>query len=137
MDFSENYTGFFNNIDSLLDGIDIDLANLEKIGAFFLVIGYSNFIPAANLDILETLNINNTNVSSISLFILGQKVVLLGYTILLIVALRRTNNKSSRNTILNENSSITAYNKIIYSYILSVLANLIRLEAFYEISKSQ
>lgn len=137
MDFSENYEGFFNNINNFLNGIDIDLVDLEKIGAFFLIVGYANFIPAANLDILETLDINNTNVSSISVFLLGQKIVLLGYTILLIVALRRTNNKSSRNTILNENSSINAYNKIIYSYILSVLANLIRLEAFYEIFESQ
>ena len=50
-----------NNFEQLIKQQDIDLANLEKIGLFFLLYGYSTFVVGANLDILEALDRNNTH----------------------------------------------------------------------------
>lgn len=47
-----------NNFEQLIKQQDIDLANLEKIGLFFLLYGYSIFVVGANLDILEALDRN-------------------------------------------------------------------------------
>ena len=46
--------------------LDIQLANIEKLGSSLLVIGYFFFIHGSNLDILEILDINNTGETSTS-----------------------------------------------------------------------
>ena len=59
-DIGEETSENNNNFEQLIKQQDIDLANLEKIGLFFLLYGYSIFVVGANLDILEALDMNNT-----------------------------------------------------------------------------
>lgn len=122
-----------NNIENYITNLDIGLGNMEKIGVVFLIAGYANYIFAANLDILEALDENNTGQSPEEAFVFGQKLVLLGYTLLFIVASKRLNEKEFRNTYNNENNNLNPYFSISYSYLLSVVANLIRFEAFVQL----
>lgn len=122
-----------NNIENYITNLDISLGNMEKIGVVFLIAGYANYIFAANLDILEALDENNTGQSPEEAFVFGQKLVLLGYTLLFIVASKRLNEKEFRNTYNNENNNLNPYFSISYSYLLSVVANLIRFEAFVQL----
>lgn len=123
----------YNSIEDYITNLDISLANMEKIGVVFLIAGYANYIFAANLDILETLDENNTGQSPEEAFVFGQKLVLLGYTLLFIVASKRLNEKEFRNTYNNENNNLNPYFSVSYSYLLSVVANLIRFEAFVKL----
>ncbi|MEN8077449.1 hypothetical protein ABFP60_10825 [Clostridioides difficile] len=122
-----------NNIENYITNLDISLGNMEKIGVVFLIAGYANYIFAANLDILEALDENNTGQSPEEAFVFGQKLVLLGYILLFIVASKRLNEKEFRNTYNNENNNLNPYFSISYSYLLSVVANLIRFEAFVQL----
>lgn len=122
-----------NNIENYITNLDIGLGNMEKIGVVFLIAGYANYIFAANLDILEALDENNTGQSPEEAFVFGQKLVLLGYILLFIVASKRLNEKEFRNTYNNENNNLNPYFSISYSYLLSVVANLIRFEAFIQL----
>lgn len=85
-----------NNFEQLIKQQDIDLANLEKIGLFFLLYGYSIFVVGANLDILEALDRNNTGYIPDSVTLYGQKLVLTGYILLFIVASKRVAEKAFR-----------------------------------------
>ena len=93
---SENST---DNIESFLKKLDIALPNLEKIGAVLLTIGYSTFLSAANLDIADALDANNSGVVPFSVFVSGQKLNLIGYTILWIVSAERVKNHILKLTI--------------------------------------
>ena len=77
-----------NNFEQLIKQQDIDLANLEKIGLFFLLYGYSIFVVGANLDILEALDRNNTGYIPDSVTLYGQE--------LFIVASKRVAEKAFR-----------------------------------------
>ena len=85
-----------NNFEQLIKQQDIDLANLEKIGLFFLLYGYSIFVVDANLDILEALDRNNTGYIPDSVTLYGQELVLTGYILLFIVASKRVAEKAFR-----------------------------------------
>lgn len=123
----------YKSIEDYITNLDIGLANMEKIGVVFLIAGYANYIFAANLDILEALDENNTGQSPEDAFVFGQKLVLLGYILLFIVASKRLNEKQFRNTYNNENNNLNPYFSVSCSYLLSVVANLIRFEAFVQL----
>ncbi len=103
---------------------------MEKVAVAFLVAGYSNYIYAANLDILDAQDRNNTGETSEEAFLFSQKLVLLGYILLWIVASARANIKEISNIYNNERNDIAAYQNVANSYALSIFANVMRLEAF-------
>lgn len=123
------------NIEDYIKNLDINIANLEKVGIFFILYGYSFYILACNLDILEALEENNTEIMPIDVFRFGQRFVVLGYIIMYIVSLNRTNERNIRNFYTNESYNIDFYNLVSTSYLFSIIANIIRLEAFLQIER--
>ena len=125
---------FTDNIESFIDKFDIDIAEMEKVGAILLVLGYSNFYFGAQVDIDETLGINfyHDNPDLITLF--AQELVLTGYVILFIVAMKRYWEKTIRVNGSNTNADLSPYMAIVNSYFLSVIANSVRLENFYTLA---
>lgn len=121
------------NIDDFLDKLDIDLATLEKFGSALLVIGYTFFIKGADLDISETLDINETGFTATSVTLEGGKLILLGYITLFLVADYRLNEKVFQNKVQGENNILSPYIKLYDSYLISILINLIRLDALAEL----
>ena len=113
--------------------IDLKLANLEKIGASLLVIGYLGYIYASNIDILEIQDINNTGQIPEVVLVNAQKIVYLGYIILAIVAGNKINEKILRINLNNESIPLSPYYQVFYSYILSVFAHYMRLNGLIAI----
>ena len=131
---SKSYDGKDNdekeNIDKYITSVEVSLGNMEKVGVAFLVAGYSNYIYAANLDILDAQDRNNTGETSEEAFLFSQKLVLLGYILLWIVASGRVNIKDVSNIYRGENNDLAAYQNVSHSYLISVFANILRFEAF-------
>lgn len=123
------------NIEEYIKNFDINLADLEKVGVFFLLYGYSFYILAANLDILEALERNDTEVMPTDIFVLGQKFVVLGYIILYIVSLKRIDERVIRNNYIDGEYDLNPYFLVSTSYLFSIIANIIRLEAFIKIDR--
>lgn len=123
------------NIEDYIKDLDINLADLEKIGVFFLLFGYSFYVLAANLDILEALEKNYTEIMPTDIFILGQRFVVLGYIILYIVSLKRINERTIRNNCMGDEYDLDPYFLVSTSYLFSIIANIIRLEAFIKIDR--
>lgn len=121
------------NIDDFIDKIDIDLATLEKFGSALLVVGYILFIKGADLDILDTLNINETGFTSTSVTLEGGKLILLGYTVLFLVADYRLREKIFIVDVEDESILLSPYSKLYGAYLISILVNLVRVEALYEL----
>ncbi len=113
----DNYNN--ENIDEYITNVEVNLGNMEKAG-------YSNYIYAANLDILDAQDRNNTGETSEEAFLFSQKLVLLGYILLWIVASARANIKEISNIYNNERNDIAAYQNVANSYALSIFANVIR-----------
>ena len=124
-------------IDKYIIEFEVSLANMEKVGVAFLVAGYSNYIYATNLDILDAQNRNNTGKTSEEAFLFSQKLVLLGYILLWIVALRRTYVKELSNIYRDEKNDITAYQNVASSYLISIIANAMRLQAFNTLNNEE
>ena len=124
-------------IDRYIMNFEVSLANMEKVGVAFLVAGYSNYIYAANLDILDAQDRNNTGQTSEETFLFSQKLVLLGYILLWIVASGRVNIKDVSNIYRGENNDLVAYQNVANSYLISVFANLLRLEAFNKLNEDE
>ena len=124
-------------IDRYIMNFEVSLANMEKVGVAFLVAGYSNYIYAANLDILDAQDRNNTGQTSEETFLFSQKLVLLGYILLWIVASGRINIKDVSNIYRGENNDLVAYQNVANSYLISVFANLLRLEAFNKLNEDE
>lgn len=124
-------------IDRYIVKFEVGLANMEKVGVSFLVAGYSNYIYAANLDILNSLEQNNTGQTPKEVFLFSQKLVLLGYILLWIVSLKRLYIKELRNIYRGENNDLFAYKDIANSYLISVFANSMRLEAFNKLNEDE
>lgn len=110
------------------EDILIELANLEKVGATLLVIGYSLFVVGANIDVTEILEIDENGPKATTVTLNGAEIVLIGYVVLWIVAEKRL--MISRET---NNETVYPYKKLAYSYILSILANSLRVQALGEI----
>ena len=121
------------NIDDFIDKIDIDLATLEKFGSALLVVGYILFIKGADLDILDTLNINETGFTSTSVTLEGGKLILLGYTVLFLVADYRLREKIFIVDVEDKSILLSPYRKLYGAYLISILVNLVRVEALYEL----
>ena len=138
---SKSYDGKDNdekeNIDKYITSVEVSLGNMEKVGVAFLVAGYSNYIYAANLDILDAQDRNNTGQTSEETFLFSQKLVLLGYILLWIVASGRVNIKDVSNIYRGENNDLVAYQNVANSYLISVFANLLRLEAFNKLNEDE
>ena len=124
-------------IDKYIIEFEVSLANMEKVGVAFSVAGYSNYICATNLDILDAQNRNNTGKTSEEAFLFSQKLVLLGYILLWIVALRRTYVKELSNIYRDEKNDITAYQNVASSYLISIIANAMRLQAFNTLNNEE
>lgn len=124
-----------NEFREYIKNLDINLAQTEQLGIIFIIFGYLEFFTGADIDILESLEINYTGKSPDEVTLLGQEIILIGYVLLWIVAIERVNEKSLRNS-KNNNFYIAAYIQVADSYLLSVIAHSIRLQAFYKIVKT-
>ena len=124
-------------VEQYIINLEVSLGNMEKVGVAFLVAGYSNYIYAANLDILDAQDRNNTGQTSEEVFLFSQKLVLLGYILLWIVASERVYAKELSNTYREENNDLVAYQNVADSYLISIFANSMRLEAFNKLNEEQ
>lgn len=124
-----------NEFREYIKNLDISLAQTEQLGIIFIIFGYLEFFTGADIDILESLEINYTGKSPDEVTLLGQEIILIGYVLLWIVAIERVNEKSLRNS-KNNNFYIAEYIQVADSYLLSVIAHSIRLQAFYKIAKT-
>lgn len=125
-----------NEFKEYIKNLDISLAQTEQLGIIFIIFGYLEFFNGADIDILESLEINYTRKSPDEITLLGQELIFIGYILLWIVSIDRVNEKSLRNAKNNNNFHISAYIQIADSYLLSVIAHFIRLQAFYEVVRT-
>lgn len=124
-----------DELKNFIDSIDMSIAELEKLASVFLVLGYTKVYIGADLDILDTLDIPLGNETPDEVTVLGQKLVLSGYILLWIVAIKRVKEKSFRNDNTNGNFNIDSYISIANAYFLSVYANTIRVIYFDKIAR--
>lgn len=110
--------------------LEVSLGNIEKVAIAFLVAGYANYIYAANLDILDAQDKNNTGDTPEEVFLFSQKLVLIGYVIIWIVASKRVYAKGLSNIYEEEKNDLVAYQNVADSYLMSIFANSLRLQAF-------
>lgn len=125
-----------NEFKEYIKNLDISLAQTEQLGIIFIIFGYLEFFNGADIDILESLEINYTGKSPDEITLLGQELIFIGYILLWIVSIDRVNEKSLRNAKNNNNFHISSYIQIADSYLLSVIAHFIRLQAFYEVVRT-
>ena len=130
---SEN--DILNYIDDFFKSVDISLAELEKIGSLLIIFGYSNFFYAADVDILETKEINNTGKSPSTITATGQQYISTGYVILWVVSIKRMQQIEKKNIGKTNKIPLAPYRLVANTYLLSVFANALRLEGFTEIDK--
>ena len=119
----------FIDIESYYKNLNISIANLEKLGVTILITGYLLFIYSSDVEIGEIITDEEANISPADILYLGQTLVAIGYFILLVVSENRTTEDFLN--ILGEN--INARKKVTLSYMLSLIANIIRLQGFYEL----
>lgn len=125
-----------NEFREYIKNLDINLAHLEQLGIIFIIAGYLDFYDSANLDILESLEINFTGKNPDEAVLYGQSIILIGYILLWVVSVDRVNEKNSRNSTDDEKFYIPAYIQVADSYLFSVIAHSMRLQAFYIIAKT-
>ena len=122
-------------LEEYLKQLDLYLANLEKLGALLLCLGYSLYIKSAQVDILEIINEDfEPPESPRQILVNGQQHILLGYIVLYVVAVKRLNEKILINSFAEEPVSLIPYKHVIESYLISVFANYQRLRAFQELT---
>lgn len=119
----------YMDIESYYKNLNISIANLEKLGVTILITGYLLFIYSSDVEIGEIITDEEANISPADILYLGQTLVAIGYFILLVVSENRTTEDFLN--ILGEN--INARKKVTLSYMLSLIANIIRLQGFYEL----
>lgn len=125
-----------NEFKEYIKNLDISLAQTEQLGIIFIILGYLEFFNGAEIDILESLEINYAGKSPDEITLFGQELIFIGYVLLWIVAIDRVNEKSLRTLKSNTKFHISAYIQIADSYLLSVIAHSIRLQAFYEVART-
>lgn len=123
-------------LDEYFKQLDIKFATLEKFGSSLLVIGYFLFIHGANIDILDSLDMNNTGETASSVTLLGAELILVGYALLFIVASDRLEEKKLQNDLLSQNANLTPYENLYYAYFFSIIINMLRVHALSEIDKA-
>ena len=119
----------YMDIESYYKNLNISIANLEKLGVTILITGYLLFIYSSDVEIGEIITDEEANISPADILYLGQTLVAIGYFILLVVSENRTTEDFLN--ILGEN--INARKKVTLSYMLSLIANIIRLQGFDEL----
>ena len=124
---------FINNIDEYLKNMDISIAQLEKIGATFLSIGYAIFFYGADLDIKEVIEDAEDFIPTDEITLFGQSLVLTGYVVLYIVNRRRIQEKILINKYTDDDVRLWPYILITNAYLLSVFSNYLRYIGFYYI----
>ena len=92
-----------NEFKEYIKNLDISLAQTEQLGIIFIIFGYLEFFNGADIDILESLEINYTGKSPDEITLLGQELIFIGYILLWIVSIDRVNEKSLRNAKNNNN----------------------------------
>ncbi len=123
-------------LDEYFKQLDIKFATLEKFGSSLLVIGYFLFIHGANIDILDSLDMNNTGETASSVTLLGAELILVGYALLFIVASDRLEEKKLQNDLLSQNTNLTPHENLYYAYFFSIIINMLRVHALSEIDKA-
>ena len=123
-----------SSIDSFITRLDINLAELEKAGVILLLMGYSNFFIGANLEIEVALNEGYGELLPDEITLFGQELVFCGYIFLWIVAYNRVKEKSFRQNSSEEEYLLPAYESISNAYLLSVIANGLRVKSFNDIA---
>ena len=119
----------YMDIESYYKNLNISIVNLEKLGVTILITGYLLFIYSSDVEIGEIITDEEANISPADILYFGQTLVAIGYFILLVVSENRTTEDFLN--ILGEN--INARKKVTLSYMLSLIANIIRLQGFYEL----
>ncbi|EKY23317.1 hypothetical protein HMPREF0216_02987 [Clostridium celatum DSM 1785] len=121
------------DIENYLNDLDIQLANLEKLGSSLLVIGYALFVYGSNIDILDTLGINNTGQTATSITLQGGELILYGYILLFIVSAKRLEEKIFENEATENTYVLSPYQKLYFSYWVAIFMNLLRVSALSEL----
>lgn len=122
----------FYNIDDSFKSSDLRLAALENFGASLNSIGYLLISISAKTEYRNLIRDEESLPSPIELLIKGQLLILLGYYILWLVANNRVISKE-----LKESNVVSSHKKIEASYLISIFANALRLEAFFEIFQDE
>lgn len=121
------------NIEAFIKNWNLNMANLEQLGSLIIAIGYIYFIFGADLDIKETLDINTNGASPTTVTLNGAEIILLGYIILWVVATERVKEKEFENAYTSNYTSLSPYIRLSDSYLLSIMVNLMRVDALGEI----
>ena len=124
-------------IDQFIKNLGLSLADLEKLGAVLLSVGYLYYVNSAQVDTLEILDIYNGNETPEQIIVNGQRLVLLGYITLYIVSLKRLEENEFLNSVQESNINLTPYEAVSISYLISIFANLLRLNAFIQIRNTE
>ena len=124
---------FNEYIEEYIRKLDFDTERLETLAASLNALGYLLIVYGAKIDIYDIVTNNEVDTTSAEVTVLGQLIIVIGYILLWIVSTRRVYARVLRNEYLEETNFVPSYKKLETSYLLSVLANLVRLEAFYEI----
>lgn len=116
-----------------IKSLKISLANLEKLGASLLVIGYANFLYSAYIDIIEINECEYNGRTAIATTLYGQQLALMGYIVLYIISVKRLDIKNNSKNTQDEELPIRPFQLISSSYLLSIVANGLRVKALAEI----
>ncbi|MDV4150508.1 hypothetical protein R0131_06640 [Clostridium sp. AL.422] len=120
-------------IEEYIRQLDFETERLESLAATLNALGYLIIYYGAQIDIYDIITNNEVDITSAEVTVFGQLIIVIGYVLLWVVSIRRVYARELRNQYLNENNFIQSYKKLESAYLLSVFANLLRLEAFYEI----
>ena len=124
---------FNEYIEEYIRKLDFDTERLETLAASLNALGYLLIAYGAKIDIYDIVTNNEVDTTSAEVTVLGQLIIVIGYILLWIVSTRRVYARVLRNEYLDETNFVPSYKKLETSYLLSIFANLVRLEAFYEI----
>ena len=111
-----------------LENYDLSLASLENLGGAITSIGYLFISLSGKKEYWNILTDSKSSPSPTELLLNGQILILIGYYILWRVASNRVLIQQIKNTNL-----VSSQKKIEASYLISIFANALRLEAFLEI----
>lgn len=124
------------SLEEFVKNTGLELAQLESIGASSISFGYANFVRAAEIDRLELLELNKSNLKPSSLMVLGQQFIVFGYILLCIVSSRRLEEREFVLSTLNKEANLTPFIRLKYAYLGSLYFNTLRLNAFIELDKN-
>jgi len=128
-----NKEEFDKYIEEYIRTLDLETEKLDILGSSLNALGYLVIAFSAEIDIHDIITNNEVDTTSAEATVFGQFIIVIGYSILWVVSIRRVYSRELRNMYLDENNFLPAYEKLESAYLLSVFANLLRLEAFYEI----